>query len=93
MLLVILLGGFGFSAIGTLFSTLAINTKLREVILPVIVFPIILPVIINSIKATTVIINGGGFYEILTYTKILVCFDIIFLVSSALVYEFVIEES
>ena len=93
LLVVFIIGGIGFSSLGTLFSTMAINTKLREVILPVILFPLLLPVLINAIKATEIIINGGVFNEILPYLKILVCFDIIFLVASALVYEYVVEES
>ena len=93
LLVVFIIGGIGFSSLGTLFSTMAINTKLREVILPVILFPLLLPVLINAIKATEIIINGGVFNEILPYLKILVCFDVIFLVASALVYEYVVEES
>ena len=93
LLSVYITGGLGFSALGTLFSTMAINTKLREVILPVILFPLLIPVLINAIKATETIFNGGAFSESLGYLKILVCFDIIFLVSSALVYEYVVEDS
>ena len=92
LLIVFIVGGIGFSSLGTLFSTMAINTKLREVILPVILFPLLLPVMINAIKATEIILNGGAFTVILPYLKILACFDIVFLTASALVYEFVVEE-
>ena len=93
LLIVFVAGGIGFSSLGTLFSTMAINTKLRELILPVILFPLLIPVLINSIKITEIIFTGGVFSDILPYLKILVCFDVIFLVASALVYEFVVEES
>ena len=93
LILVMFLGAIGFSALGTLFSTMAINTKLRELFLPVILFPVIIPVIINAVMATSVIFNGGGYAEISPFLKILTCFDIIFLVTCALVYEFVVEES
>ena len=93
LLIVFIAGGIGFSSLGTLFSTMAINTKLRELILPVILFPLLIPVLINSIKITEVIFTGGVFSDILPYLKIIASFDIIFLVASALVYEFVVEES
>ena len=93
LLVIVLLGGIGLSAVGTLFSTLAVNTKLREVLLPIIIFPIIIPVVLNSIKATSIILGGGVYVDISSYIKILVCFDIIFFVAGAVVYEFVVEES
>ena len=93
LIAVMFLGALGFSALGTLFSTMSINTKLRELLLPVILFPVIIPVIINAVKATSIIFNGGGYGEISPYMNILISFDIIFLVVSALVYEFVVEES
>ena len=93
LLIIFIIGGIGFSSLGTLFSTMAVNTKLREVILPVILFPLLIPVLINAIKATEVVFTGGAINETITYLKILVCFDIIFLVSSALVYEYVVEDS
>ncbi len=93
LILVMILGAIGFSTLGTLFSTMAINTKLRELLLPVILFPVIIPVIINAVRATSIIFNGGGYAEISPYLIILICFDIIFFVTSALVYEFVVEES
>jgi len=93
LIVVMFLGAVGFSTLGTLFSTMAINTKLRELLLPVILFPVIIPVIINAVKATSLIFNGGGYAEISPFLNIMISFDIIFLVTSALVYEFVVEES
>ena len=90
---VMLLGAIGFSTLGTLFSTMAINTKLRELLLPVILFPLIVPVIINAVKATSIILSGGEYAQISPFMKIMISFDIIFIVASALVYEFVVEES
>ncbi len=92
LIIVMVLGAIGFSALGTLFSTMAINTKLRELLLPVILFPLIIPVIINAVKATSLLFSGKGYAEISPFLNILISFDIVFLVASALVYEFVVEE-
>lgn len=93
LVLIILFGTIGFVSVGTLFSTMAINTNLREVILPILLFPILIPLIINAVKATSVIVAGGTFGDIVQYLKILIAFDLIFFTLCAVVYEFVIEES
>lgn len=72
---------------------MSVNTRLREVILPIILFPLLLPLLVNAINITSVVLAGGAFGEVIPSIKILICFDIIFLAASALVYEYVVEET
>ena len=90
--IVAILGTLGFASVGTLLSALAANTKARDMALPIIFFPIVVPVIIASVKATDLIINDGTWDDMSSWLEILIAFDVIFLVVSALVFEFVIEE-
>lgn len=90
--IVALLGTLGFASVGTLFSALAANTKARDMALPIIFFPVVVPVIIAAVKATDLILNSGTWHEMSSWLEILIAFDVIFLVVSALVFEFVIEE-
>ncbi|HZX13182.1 MAG TPA: heme exporter protein CcmB [Thermodesulfobacteriota bacterium] len=92
LLLVILLGTIGFVSVGTLFSAMALNTKLREVLLPILLFPIIIPVIFSSVKLSSAILNGNPLSEVGFPLKILISFDIIFLVVCSIVFEYVVEE-
>src|SRR3990172_4757554 len=92
LLLVILLGSLGFVSVGTLFSAMALNTKLREVLLPILLFPIIIPVIFSSVKLSSAILNGNPLSEVGFPLKILISFDIIFLVVCSIVFEYVVEE-
>ncbi len=92
LVLIAILGTLGFAAVGTLFSALAANTKARDMALPVIFFPSVIPVIIASVKATDLVLNGGTWDEMSSWLGILIAFDVIFLVVSALVFEYVIEE-
>jgi len=78
--------------VGTLFSALAVNTKARELVLPVLFLPIVVPVIIAAVKASGLILSGSGWSDILPWLRILGAFDAIFLVVSFLVFSFVIEE-
>jgi len=91
--LIIALGTIGFVSVGTLLSAIAINTKLREVLLPILLFPIIIPVIANSVTLTTSILEGNSINFSDSALQVLVSFDIIFIAASAVIFEFVLDES
>ena len=90
--LVIVLATLGFATVGTLFSAIAINTRARDIMLPILFLPVTVPVIASAIKATALILAGSPWNEMLIWLQIIIAFDIIYLVVSTLVFEFVIEE-
>jgi heme exporter protein B len=87
-----LLATVGFVAVGTLFSALAVNTRAREMVLPILFLPIVVPVIISAVKASGLALTGGSWGEMFQWLQIIVAFDVIFLVVSYLVFGYVIEE-
>lgn len=89
---VILLGTLGFVFVGTLLSALTVNTRTREILLPVIIFPVITPVILSSVTATSKILGGDGFAAIIGELQVLAAYDIIFFITAQLVFEYVIDE-
>jgi len=91
--IVIVLGTIGFVSVGTLFSAIALNTKLREVLLPILLFPIIIPVIVSSVRMTASILEGNSILSAGSAFQILVSFDIIFIAACAITFEYVLEES
>lgn len=90
--LIIVLAIIGFAAVGTLFSALAINTRARDIMLPILFLPIVVPVIVAAVKATEPVLAGRPWGDMLTWLQIIIAFDIIYLVIATLVFEFVIEE-
>ncbi len=82
----------GFVAVGTLFSALAVNTKAREMVLPIIFLPIVAPIIIGAVKASGLAISGEPWGALATWLGIIATFDVIFLVVPYLIFAFVIEE-
>jgi heme exporter protein B len=92
LLLVIILGTIGFVSVGTLFSAVALNTKLREVLLPILLFPIVIPVIISSVKLTGSILEGDSILFNDSALQILISFDLIFIATCAVTFEYVLEE-
>jgi heme exporter protein B len=92
LLLVAVLGTFGFAAIGTLFSALTANLRAREVLFPLLLFPLVVPVIIGAVTATGVILGGGTLGEASGWLKLLGVFDTIFLVVAYLTFDVVVEQ-
>jgi heme exporter protein B len=90
---VVFLGSLGFVAVGTLFSAMAVNTRLREVLLPILLFPIIIPLIVSAVKLSGLVLDGKPLSDGASALQLLIAFDIIFLAACAVVFEYVIEES
>jgi len=82
----------GFVAVGTLFSALAVNTKAREMVLPILFLPVVVPIVISAVKASGLALSGASWSALSPWLQIIGAFDAIFLVVSFWVFAFVIEE-
>ncbi|MBP8163844.1 MAG: heme exporter protein CcmB [Anaerolineales bacterium] len=89
---VILLGSIGYTAVGTLLSTMTVQTRTRDVLLPILLFPIAIPVLLSAVKASGGILTGAEFSEILTPLNILIVYDVIFIAVAYMVFDAVVEE-
>ncbi|MFQ5484028.1 MAG: heme exporter protein CcmB [Desulfobacterales bacterium] len=90
--LIIFLGTLGFSTIGTLFSAMSAATRARDTILSILVFPITVPMLISAVKATETIMSGKPVAEAYPSLKILIAFNLIYLLLAFLTFTFIIEE-
>lgn len=90
--LIVVLGTVGFAAVGTLFAAMAVNTRAREAMLPLLLFPIAVPVLIAATKATGQALDGQALSEIYSWLRLLVAFDLIFTILAWLGFEYVLEE-
>src|SRR5437588_1741495 len=90
LLPIVLLGTLGIAAVGTLFSAMAAATSARELLLPVLVFPLIVPVVIGAVRATGTLMVPVANEP--PWLGLIAAFDIIFLSISMLTFEYVIEE-
>lgn len=92
MAVITLLATVGFVAVGVLFSALAVNTRAREMVLPVLFLPVVVPVVIAAVRASTLALSGGEWAGMAIWLQLLAAFDIIFITVSLLTFSFVIEE-
>lgn len=92
LLLILLLGTWGIAALGTLFSAVSANTRMRELMLPMLLLPLSVPLLIAAISSTTTLITNAPMKEAEFWLQLLLGFDIIFTVLCWLLFDTVIQE-
>jgi heme exporter protein B len=92
LVLVLVLASVGFMALGTLFSAITAHTRLGDTLLPILLLPTMLPVVIFASGATQRLIVGRPFEEVVAPLRMLIAFDLVFLVVCTLVFASVVEE-
>ena len=90
--LIILLATVGFATVGTFFSSIAVQTRSREIMLPILFFPVVVPVIIAAVEASALALQGGGMTAVWTrWLPLLIVFDALYLVICPWVFGYVFE--
>jgi heme exporter protein B len=92
LLVVILLGSIGYVAVGTLLAAMAVQARTRDILLPILLFPVVLPVILAAVKASTGFLDGIPIDEIRPWLNLLIAYDIIFSAVAFMVFDYVVEE-
>ncbi len=91
LFLVAMLGTLGFCVLGTLFSAVTLKARARELLLPLVLFPLMIPVILATVRSMAVLLGAGDTEEALSWIRLLIGFDVIFLTAGFLIFEWVIE--
>lgn len=92
LLLVILLGSQGYVAVGTLLASMAVQARTRDILLPILLFPVVLPVVVAAVKATSGYLQDLPWVEIQPMMAILIAYDVIFTAVAFMVFDSVVEE-
>jgi heme exporter protein B len=92
LLLVILLGSIGYVGVGTLLSAMSVQTRTRDILLPILLFPVVIPVLLAAVKASSGILTGSELADILLPINLLIAYDIIFIAVAFMVFDSVVEE-
>jgi heme exporter protein B len=86
------LAAIGLVAVGTLFSAMAVNTRLAELLLPMLALPFFVPIVLPAAQATAKLMSGRPVGDAVAWLKLLVAFDLVFIVACTLAYPFTLEE-
>ena len=88
---VLLLGSIGFVGLGTFYASMASRSRAREVLLPLLLFPMLVPVLLASAEASSALLAGNPMQDAGAWVKLLIAFDVIFVVASFFAFDHVIE--
>lgn len=86
------LGTLGFVSCGTLLSVMSVSSDKLRYMLPILLYPITVPVVIAAVQSTSALLYGKQLVDVMLWLKLLVTFDIIFVVASTMLFEYVLEE-
>ncbi len=89
---IVMLGLAGFSAIGTIFAAMLSRSRNREVLLPVLIFPIVIPVLLAAVNGTQEVLLHAATGGYASWMKILTAFVVVYLATGFLVFDHVIGE-
>ena len=89
---VVLLGSIGYAAVGTLLASMAVQARTRDVLLPILLFPVVLPVLISAVKATNAVLLGLEAAELWPWLNLLIAYDVIFTAAAFMLFDYVVEE-
>jgi heme exporter protein B len=92
LILVILLGSIGYVAVGTLLASMAVQTRTRDILLPILLFPVVIPVFISAVKASSGFLQAIPMDEIKPWLNLLVVYDVVFTALAFMVFDYVVEE-
>jgi len=92
VILIVVLGTLGFAGVGTLLSSMAVKTRAREVMLPILLFPVAMPELIAAVKATAGAMMGLPVSEWQQWLSLLIVFDVVLIAVSFMVFEYIVEE-
>ena len=91
LFLVTLLGTLGFCILGTITAAITLRARARELLLPLVLFPLMIPVILATIRCMETVLRTGGFTDATPWLRLLIGFDVIFLTIGVLIFDWVIE--
>jgi len=90
--LIAFLTSIGFATVGTIFSALSANTRAREIMLPILFLPVVVPLIIATVSGSQVALASGPWEDYFSWLRMIIAFDLLFLVVSSLIFSFVLED-
>jgi heme exporter protein B len=92
LIAIAILAAIGLVAVGTLFSAMAVNTRLAELLLPMLSLPFFVPIVIAASQSTAKLLSGRPVAEASAWIKLLLAFDIVFVALCTVAYPFTVDD-
>jgi len=92
LLLAVLLGSIGYAAVGTLLASMTVHSRSRDVMLPILLFPVAVPLLIAAVRASSGVLTAAAWSDLSPWFNLLLVYDVIFVAVAFMLFEYVVEE-
>lgn len=93
IMIVMLFHTVGFSALGTLFAAITAQTRRGETLLPLLIFPVEIPLIVSATRSTMTILKGGSLADVTRWLALTAAFNLLILAAAVVLFEYILEDS
>jgi len=90
--LVVLLGCLGYAVVGTLLASMTVQTRSRDTLLPILLFPVAIPILVASVKASSGVFDNQTWAQVMPWINLLIGYDVIFIALAFMVFDEVVQE-
>ena len=92
LLATVVLGALGVAAVGTFYAGVTVRLRAREVMLPLLMLPVLAPLLLGAVKATSAALGGDPFGEVSAWLQLMLVFDVVMIVAGAATYGYLLED-
>lgn len=92
LILVIVLGSIGYAAVGTLLASMAVHTRTRDILLPILLFPLVFPILLPAVRASSFFLQAYEMEFIWPQINMLISVDVIYIALAYALFDYVVEE-
>ncbi len=92
LLTTVVLGALGVAAVGTFYAGVTVRLRAREVMLPLLMLPVLAPLLLGAVKATSAALAGDPFGELAAWLQLMGAFDVVMIVAGLATYGFLLDD-
>jgi heme exporter protein B len=92
LLAIVFLGSLGYVAVGTLLAAMTVQARTRDILLPILLFPVVIPILVAAVKASEGFLAGTPYTEMSYWVNLIIVFDVVFTATAFMVFEYIVQE-
>lgn len=92
LILVVLLGAVGYAVVGTLLASMTVQARTRDILLPILLFPVIIPLLVAAVKCSGLLLENVALAELSGWLSFMLVYDVIFSAVALMSFDYIVEE-
>ena len=92
LLAIVFLGSLGYVSVGTLLAAMTVQARTRDILLPILLFPVVIPILVAAVKASEGFLAGTPYPELSYWVNLIIVFGVVFTSVAFMVFEYIVQE-